>query len=259
MTHFDFLPPDLQRLVCALLEYKDIKKVLPKFYNNENDVYWKEKVSTVTDESTPKDTTHRAFYESFIYEKVISGWRTGWDRESLLKMVGDEIFLTRHINAKSHFGTTALMFAAREGMFDYVKILLEYDANVDEKNNNDETALMIAMNSTRSADIIKMLLQFNPDVNIKNKWGNTALITSIIDGRKIEIIQLLLDAKADIDTQNDDNETALMYAAYDSQTKTVELLLNAGANTNLQDKNGKKAIDHSANAEIRNLLKSRFS
>jgi hypothetical protein len=222
---FYLLPTDIQREIYCLLEYKDIKKVPTKFYDNENDVYWKLKISTVTDEKTPEGTTHRDFYESFIYEKVIQKYP--WDKDLLDKMVGDEIFLTRHINASNkHKIFTALMAASYLSSVKNVKILLDAGADVNYRYQNaGPTALM---------------------------W---AVVPGLINNNE-EIIKILLDAGANLDYQDGQGYTALMYAAsnHNGSIKNVKILLDAGANTKLKNKAGTTALDLTASEEIHTLL-----
>ncbi len=60
-------------------------------------------------------------------------------------------------------------------------------------------------------------------------------------------VQILLKYGADPNIQNNDGKTALMYLCidpeYDSKINTCKLLLDNGANINLQDKLWKYCVD----------------
>jgi ankyrin repeat protein len=197
-------------------------KLSPSFYDNPNDVYWKELVSTVTVEKTPDGTTHRNFYESFIYEKTIK--QRFWDEELLTKIVKDRVFLTRHINVQDGNGNTALMYAS------------DFDSNKEEA---------------------KILLNAGADVNIKNNRGSTALFFAA--GRSgEEILKHILSLGADVDHKNLYDHTALMHASNRGKKGNVEVLLAAGANVYLVDSNGNTALDHASDEDIKILLSKSF-
>jgi ankyrin repeat protein len=256
MSLFIYLPDDVQRLVCFLyLEYKDIKKISPKFYNDENDVYWKEKVSTMTDEKTPEDTTHRTFYESFIYEKVLE--KQSFSFALVDEMIRDEIFLTRHIDAKDRQGWTALMFTSKyDKDKEMTKLLVKAGANVNIQNYFGRTALMVAVNNCNEI-ATELLLSANADVNLQSSYGNTALILAVENGNE-NIIKRLLIAGANVNLQTKSGWTALMCTLHYSRKKhIINALLIYGADINITDNMGRKAIDYCSSDDIKNLLLSR--
>ena len=55
---------------------------------------------------------------------------------------------------------------------------------------------------------------------------------------------------------NKGGATALIIASYQGHTQIVAALLAAGANTEVQLRNGKTAIDFSKNADILNMLRA---
>ena len=67
-------------------------------------------------------------------------------------------------------------------------------------------------------------------------------------------VQILLDAGADPDIQDKDGKTALYLATLYGKTKTVKALLDAGASLDIQDKDGKTALYWAGNEEITKLL-----
>jgi ankyrin repeat protein len=287
MALFVNLPLDLQRLVCFFLVHKDIKKLNPKFYEDEDDVYWKEKVSTVTDKKTPRGASHREYYEYFLYEKYLQD--KYWDEELTKKMVDDEVFLTRHIDAQDMSGSSALTRAAlfSDEIFikllsyranvnhqdkygytplmcvgcrknikkkEHIKLLLNMGANVNHQNSNDSTVLVMACQDSEE-EIVQLLIEAGADVNVQNQHGVSPLMNAIYR-RKEEMVKILLTAGADVNHKNENFRTALMIAVIESKPGIVKLLLEAGANVNLHDKFGKTAFSY-ANDEIKKLLSSK--
>ena len=61
------------------------------------------------------------------------------------------------MNAKNRLGITALMRAAQNGQRDIVKALIEAKADVNAKNNDGDTALIVAQrqNYTKMVHLLK--------------------------------------------------------------------------------------------------------
>lgn len=124
------------------------------------------------------------------------------------------------------------------------KLLIDYGADVNIRDNNGNTALMYALcakeniGKQNNAHIslvkseysrqIKLLIQAGVDVNVQNYQGQTALMYA----ENAEQTKLLLDAGADVNAKDDLGFTALMFAQTSEQ---MDLLLNAGADINARD------------------------
>ncbi|AGC02287.1 ankyrin repeat protein [Acanthamoeba polyphaga moumouvirus] len=116
-------------------------------------------------------------------------------------------------------------------------------SNINAKNENGWTALMIASANTRNdvdIEIVKLLLKSGADINSINNLGETALMIcsqySNIYSTP-ETVKLLLEYGANPNIKSYQNLTALilscMYSNTDSNNETVEILLNNGADVNL--------------------------
>ena len=91
------------------------------------------------------------------------------------------------------------------------------------------------------ADVVKDLLQRGADVNEKDDDGNAALMWATCIGRE-EIARLLIDQGAILDEKNYGGRTALMWAAVYRCEGTVRLLLYRGASLDVKDNEGKTAL-----------------
>lgn len=82
-----------------------------------------------------------------------------------------------------------------------VRLLLDYGADVNRRdNNNNQTALHFAADKGRTA-MVKTLLNNGADVTLVNTAGNTALHLAAGYG-EAKVVQLLLDHGADVDAKN---------------------------------------------------------
>ena len=92
------------------------------------------------------------------------------------------------------------------------------------------TALMLASYKGR-VEIVKLLLNYGAQVDIKdNKNGWTALTHASINGH-IDILKILLDHGAQVDVKDKVGSTAYMHAKYGDYTQPdcAKLLLDHGA------------------------------
>jgi ankyrin repeat protein len=125
--------------------------------------------------------------------------------------------------------------------------LLEKGADVNAKNKDDMTALILA-SERRNKDIVELLLTAGAVVNAQDKNGRTALIAAIAFpqflsiGGDTEIVEMLLDANADMNAQDIDGSTALIIASQEGHTDCVSTLLGKGADVNMQSNAGKTAL-----------------
>jgi ankyrin repeat protein len=104
-----------------------------------------------------------------------------------------KIFLDNGINidTKNMNGYTLLMIASQNGDLDRVKFLLEYGADINAKSTHNRTALIFASYSyDMNMDVIKTLLDNGAFVNVKDKYGNSAL-SSARDKGYTDVIKLL--------------------------------------------------------------------
>lgn len=153
------------------------------------------------------------------------------------------------LEATDSTGNTALIAAAQWGNLGVARILLDRGANVHARNKAGATALFIC----KSAEVARLLIQHGADVNTCTDIGNTALISSVLFGRT-EIVRALLEAGADIEGKGMSKGTALIYSCSPAITR---LLLDYGANINVQDENGLTPAGYAAdrdNKEIAQML-----
>jgi ankyrin repeat protein len=86
------------------------------------------------------------------------------------------------VNALSASGRTALIYAARFGHFDAIKLLLEKGANINHQAHAGETALFEAASQGHLL-AVEYLLEKGADRNLKDQQGKTAIEAAKFMGR----------------------------------------------------------------------------
>ena len=95
--------------------------------------------------------------------------------------------------------------------------------------------------------VVRLLISAGADLNIRNADGNTALMVAAVCGYCRDAFRLLVEAKADIDVQNSTyGDTALMMTARRDDIDRMRLLIETGANLDIQNFDGWTALIHAA-------------
>jgi uncharacterized protein len=127
-------------------------------------------------------------------------------------------------------GSTALMFAAKQGFEAIVEILLQAGADPNRAGGKFAiTPLLLAASAGQTA-ILRQLLAAGANPNTTNEDGSTALMAAT-SANSPEAVQELLVAGANVNEIDRDRDTALNIAIIQNQPAIVRLLLAAGANT----------------------------
>lgn len=135
---------------------------------------------------------------------------------------------------------TALDRAILNGNREMVQVLLWAKADVNLRDGDGETPLMMIGDDTTS-EIVWDLINNGAKVNLRDEDGDTALI-AVAEVDNVEALKVLLDAGAKVNVTNNDGQTALMVAAENGKMHNVRALILAGADINARDKGGKSAL-----------------
>ena len=166
------------------------------------------------------------------------------------------------VNSRDNDGSSPLIMASRHGHTVVVSILIAAEAqlNVRDELYCDMTSLMWAsleghtdivrqvfikdLLKTQLEPTFRLLLLAGADVNIQNiSWNllRTALIEAALKGHT-DIVNLLLDAGAEVDTRDNEGRTAVIMAALKGNTDVVRILRDTGADLTIVDVDGKTAL-----------------
>ncbi|MCW3053230.1 MAG: fibronectin type 3 and ankyrin repeat domain protein 1 [Chthonomonadales bacterium] len=76
-----------------------------------------------------------------------------------------------------------------------------------------------------SAAVVQSLIQAGANVHVRNALGESPLLSAVRGRHSQKTVLVLLQAGADVNTQDRNGWTPLIWAIYESEPKTVQLLL----------------------------------
>ena len=145
--------------------------------------------------------------------------------------------------------SSPLMAALVNEHLEVAKILLDSGANVDFRDKDENTGLLRAVDQNDCKGV-KLLLRYRADLTRRNRKGDTALHLAI---RKMavgtiseELFELLLQKP---DVTNHSGQTPLHLATIYSIRPAVQKLLLSGANVNAIDASGRSPLHEFARIE----------
>lgn len=139
---------------------------------------------------------------------------------------------------------TALIEACDHGHIEIVKLLLQSGADVNiHAIQVGEREITTALHAgvKKSIKIVKLLLQARANLHIKNEDGDTAFMLAVQYGKN-KVVNLLLQKGVDLNIKNEYRKTALHNASLFNRFYILNKLIEAGVDTNTLDDYGKTAL-----------------
>jgi ankyrin repeat protein len=151
------------------------------------------------------------------------------------------------VNAQNANGRTALTAAVMGNHVEVARALIAAGANPNIQDDNRNNALLVT-GETGNVAMLREVLKANPDLARTNRFGGTALIPAADRGH-VEYVREILKTKINVNHVNNLGWTALLEAVIlgdggSRHTEIVRLLLAAGANPNLADRDGVTPLQH---------------
>ena len=152
-----------------------------------------------------------------------------------------------NVNARDMRGRTALLLATHRNEVEVARVLIQEGADVNAKDHIQDSPFLYAGAEGRS-EILKLTLANGADLKSVNRYGGTALIPAAHHGH-VEAVRILLGTSIDKDHVNNLGWTALLEAVIlgnggPAYTEIVRLLVEAGADVNIADRDGVTALAH---------------
>jgi ankyrin repeat protein len=162
------------------------------------------------------------------------------------------------INARDQRGRTALMAATQRNRVDVARFLIQEGADVNAKDFIQDTPYLYAAAEGR-IEILKMTLAAGADLKDINRYAGTGLIPAAHRGH-VEAVRLLLATPVDKDHVNNLGWTALLEAIVlgdggPRHTEIVRLLVEAGANVNIADRDGVTPLAHATRRNYSEMVR----
>jgi ankyrin repeat protein len=169
------------------------------------------------------------------------------------------LYMGANINQKDKDGNTALMIAAQNNYQEAMYTLLCYGADTTLQNNQKYIALVPSSIKTQANEWSKILISICKGTKLIT--GNEMFDSGTIN----EQLRFILTEceGTNINAQEiDTKRTALMIAAYKNNLPVVQLLIEHGADITLRDTCGLTALDYATiqnNTEIAEYIKKQMS
>ena len=164
------------------------------------------------------------------------------------------------LEARDPHQRTALLLAATGDHIHAAKVLVAAGADPDALDDRSDTPWLVT-GVTGSLAMAEVLLTANPDLTIRNRFGGISIIPAAERGH-VDYLRRVLQTDIDVNHVNDLGWTALLEAVIlgdggQPHQETVRLLLEAGADPGIADREGVTPLEHArarGYAEIAGLL-----
>ncbi|WP_316821666.1 ankyrin repeat domain-containing protein [Pedobacter gandavensis] len=163
-----------------------------------------------------------------------------------------------NLELKNKKGETPLMAATYLNQIPMTRLLIAAGANVNTQDNMLNSPFLYA-GASGHLEIVKLCLSGGADYRVFNRYNGTALIPACEKGHVAVVEELLKDKTFPIDHINRLGWTALLEAVIlgdgsAKQVKIIQLLIDAGANLAIKDKEGVSALDHAKQRNFKEII-----
>ncbi|XP_072025834.1 fibronectin type 3 and ankyrin repeat domains 1 protein-like [Amphiura filiformis] len=166
--------------------------------------------------------------------------------------------LVRHgadVHACNSAGKDSLMLACFAGHLEVVKKLRSCGASWEKRDRGGSTALHWAVDGGNT-ELIKWMIQDGAKVDERDtgsKWTPLMRCAAVVG--KADVAKVLLNAGADCDAKDKDGKTPLMVASLNGHHHLVRVLVERGADPNVKNEFGMSAKEMAVSFDRRKVLK----
>ncbi|MFN0191677.1 MAG: ankyrin repeat domain-containing protein [Aestuariivirga sp.] len=167
-----------------------------------------------------------------------------------------------NLDPRNQSQETPLLVAVQQNHAGIAKALIDAGADINAQAANMDTPWLLAGASGRT-EMIRAMIPKGPDFAIRNRYGGNALIPAC-ERAHVETIELLLTTKIDVNHVNNLGWTCLLEIVIlgdggERHQQAAKLVLAAGADPNLADKDGVTPLAHarkSGQDEVAKLIEA---
>ncbi|WP_433011887.1 ankyrin repeat domain-containing protein [Kribbella sp. CA-294648] len=151
---------------------------------------------------------------------------------------------------KDSQGRTALLLASLHDRVDAARLLVGLGADPDAQDKRQDSAWLVT-GVTGSVAMLETLLPANPDLKLRNRYGGISVIPASERGH-VDYVRRVVKTGIDVNHVNNLGWTALLEAVIlgkgtEPWQQIVRILLAAGANPSLPDRDGITPLRHATN------------
>jgi ankyrin repeat protein len=165
-------------------------------------------------------------------------------KKGYLEKIEDMVNTGCDINAYSG-GDTALTYSAHRGPKRVYELLIELNADVNLPNKHTgDTPLLIAFKATHYK-LCELLIKSGANVDTKNNKNETLVLFTAAHGH-LALTELLITHGADVNAKSKEEWTPLLLAARNRNDRICRLLLKRGASPVVRDADGRTPLIYAA-------------
>ena len=127
--------------------------------------------------------------------------------------------------------------------FESIRLLLEAGCDVNQASKGLSLLFLVVRCNLPSTDLLSMLLSYRANVNSRDSNGATPLMVAAQKSTVLEVLKTLVDHGANIHDRCNDGNTALHHAASHSNREALIWLMDNGADTDALNNKSQSFVD----------------